>query len=387
MRIPDLSRRDLLKQGSATLTGLSLLQASWLARAFPARPGEEIIAWLDQPGDNPSGGVVENLQPSESIASWLTPNGKFFRVAHYDKPVIDEKGWELEVTGLVKQPTTLDLAALKARPRREVVYTLECSGNHGFPWFTTAIGNARWSGTPLSPLLKEAGLLAGGREVVFWGRDSGEEELRGTKTRQNFARSMSLDDAMGDDILLCYEMNGEPLSPAHGFPLRLIAPGWYGIANVKWLERIELRDTRYMGRFMARDYVTLREEPRKHRTVWMETSVGRSLLKSMPTRVSRKDGQYQIVGMAWGRPVAKVEVRIDDGPWSQADIDRSEEAEHAWKPWSIAWKNPPPGQHSITSRATDTGGGVQPALDDPRITGKRTYWESNGQVTRRIQIS
>ena len=143
-------------------------------------------------------------------------------------------------------------------------------------------------------------MLEPGREVVFWGGDSGEEEVRGTKMQQNFARSMSLADAMHDDILLCYEMNGAALPAAHGFPLRLIAPGWYGIANVKWLERIEVRDTRYMGRFMARDYVTLREEQQNGRTVWAETSVGRSLLKSMPVRVSRKDGQYQVVGMAWG---------------------------------------------------------------------------------------
>jgi DMSO/TMAO reductase YedYZ molybdopterin-dependent catalytic subunit len=386
MQLPDLSRRNLLRQGSATLSGLALMQSSWLARAFPVRPGEEVVAWLDQPGSNPSGGVVENLQPSESFASWLTPADKFFRVAHYNKPVIDEKGWSLQVTGLVKQPLTLDLAAIRARPRSEVVYTLECSGNHGFPWFTTGIGNARWGGTPLAPLLKEAGVLEAGREVVFWAHDRGEEEIRGTKMQQNFARSMSLDDAMGDDILLCYEMNGAALPAAHGFPLRLIAPGWYGIANVKWLDRIELRDTRYMGRFMARDYVTLREEKRKDGPLLVETSVGRSLLKSMPARVSRKDGQYQIAGMAWGRPIAMVQVRIDNGPWMEADIDRSEEAEHAWKPWSLAWKDPSPGRHVVTSRAIDTEGNVQPDLEDPRIAAKRTYWESNGQVSRRIEI-
>jgi DMSO/TMAO reductase YedYZ molybdopterin-dependent catalytic subunit len=198
---------------------------------------------------------------------------------------------------------------------------------------------------------------------------------------------MSLDDAMNADNLLCYEMNGAALPAPHGFPVRLIAPGWYGIANVKWLNRIEVRDTRYMGRFMARDYVTLREEQRKGRTVWAETSVGRSLLKSMPARVSRKDGQYQIVGLAWGAPVGKVDVRIDDGPWTEATIDRTEEAEHAWKPWSLAWRGARPGQHSITSRATDESGNVQPAADDPKIANKRTYWESNGQVTRRIDIT
>lgn len=387
MHPQDISRRQVLKTSGASLGAIALLQSSWLARAFPVRPGEEVIAWLDQPPANPSGGVVENLQPSEELASWLTPTEKFFRVAHYDKPVLDEVAWQLEVTGLVKQPMTINLGALKNRPREDVVYTLECAGNHGFPWFTTGIGTARWTGTPLAPLLEEAGVLQEGREVVFWGSDAGPEEVRDIKMTQNFARSMSLDDAMNADNLLCYEMNGAALPAPHGFPVRLIAPGWYGIANVKWLNRIEVRDTRYMGRFMARDYVTFREEQRKGRTVWAETSVGRSLLKSMPARVSRKDGQYQIVGLAWGAPVGKVDVRIDDGPWTEATIDRTEEAEHAWKPWSLAWRGARPGQHSITSRATDESGNVQPAADDPKIANKRTYWESNGQVTRRIDIT
>jgi DMSO/TMAO reductase YedYZ molybdopterin-dependent catalytic subunit len=382
-----ISRRDLLLQGRATLTGLALLHAPWVAQAFPSRPGEEVIPWLDQPPANPSAGAVENLQPWEDLASWLTPNDKFFQIAHYNKPVIDDKAWALEITGLVKQPLRLTLAALKARPRQEVIFTLECSGNHGFPWFISGIGTAKWAGTPLAPLLQEAGVLDHGKEVIFWGSDAGEEEVRQIKMKQNFARSMSLADAMNPNNLLCYEMNGAALPQPHGFPLRLIAPGWYGIANIKWLKRIEIRDTRFMGRFMARDYVTIREEPRNGETVWTETSVGRVLLKSVPAKVTRKDGQYRIVGAAWGAPIARVEVQIDGGPWMAADIDRSEEAEFAWKLWSLEWANAKPGEHTITSRASDTQGQIQPAMDDPRIAKKRTYWESNGQVTRQIRLT
>ena len=135
MDTPDISRRELLIQGSA---GLALLHAPWFVHAFPSRPGEEVVPWLDQPGANPSGGVVENLQPWENLASsFITPNDKFFRVSHYDKPVIDEKKWNLEIAGLVKKPMTLTLPAIKARPKQEVVYTIECGGNHGFPWFTS----------------------------------------------------------------------------------------------------------------------------------------------------------------------------------------------------------------------------------------------------------
>jgi hypothetical protein len=156
---------------------------------------------------------------------------------------------------------------------------------------------------------------------------------------------------------------------------------------VKWLKRIEVRDTRYMGRWMARDYVTLREEERNGETVWTETSVGRVLLKSAPAKVTRKDGQYRILGAAWGTPIQRVEVQIDGGPWMPATIDRREEAEFAWKIWSLEWEKPTPGEHTITSRAIDTAGNIQPAMDDPRIAKKRTYWESNGQVTRRVRLS
>jgi DMSO/TMAO reductase YedYZ molybdopterin-dependent catalytic subunit len=385
----DISRRELLMQGSAALAGLIALQSPLWAQAF-SRPGEEVIPWADQPPANPLPHVVSNLPRWEELDSFITPTAKFFRVAHYQGPsgpLIDEQAWKLEVSGLVKRPLTLTLGELKARPRQEVVFTLECSGNHGHPWFLSGIGTATWAGTPLAPILQEAGVLEQGIEVVFVGSDAGEEEVRGIKMPQNFARSMSLADAMSPHNLLCYEMNGEPLPRPNGFPLRLIAPGWYGIANVKWLKRIEVRDTRFMGRFMARDYVTIREEQRDGETVWMETSVGRALLKSVPAKVTRQDGQHRILGAAWGAPIQRVEVQIDGGPWLPAMIDRREEAAFAWKIWSLAWEKPTPGEHRITSRAIDTAGNIQPAMDDPRIAKKRTYWESNGQVTRRIRLS
>ncbi|MGZ8272848.1 MAG: sulfite oxidase [Burkholderiaceae bacterium] len=385
MSTPGLSRRDLLIRGSA---GLALLHAPWLVQALPSRPGEAILPWLDEPGVNPSGGVVENLQPWEDlVSSFITPSDKFFRVSHYDKPILDEKKWNLEIVGLVEKPMTLAMPALRALPKREVLYTIECGGNHGFPWFTSGIGNAKWGGAPLAPLLKQAGVLDRGIEVVFWGADSGTEAIRDMKLTQHFARSMSLADAMSPHNLLCYEMNGGALPQPHGAPVRLIAPGWYGIANVKWLTRIEVRDARYMGRFMARDYVTIREEERNGVAESVETSVGRTLLKSAPARVTRKDGRYRIVGAAWGRPIARVDVQISGGPWFPATIDRRDQSRFAWSFWSIDWPNAAAGEHTITSRAVDTQGQVQPAMDDPRIARKKTYWESNGHVSRRIRIA
>lgn len=388
--MPAISRRDFTIKSIAALTAMELLHAS-RAFAYPGRPGEVVLPWLDQPPPNTDPMGSQTLLVWEDLDSWITPNDKFFSISHFDRPIIDASTWKLEVDGLVGKPLSLTLDDIKARPRQEVVFTIECSGNHGFPDFIGGIGNAHWAGTPLAPILEEAGVLENGIEVVFWGTDAGEIELhddiRNVKFKQNFARSMSLEDAMSADNILCYEMNGEPLPAPNGFPLRLIAPGWYGIANTKWLKRIELREQRFMSKLMGRDYVTIREEEHDGETVWAETSVGHARLKSAPARVTKIGSDYRIVGAAWGAPIDRVEVKIDDGPWVPATIDHSEEAEYAWKIWSLDWPSSPSGEHTVTSRAVDTAGLVQPAMDDPIIAKKHTYWESNGQVTRRIQIN
>lgn len=382
----DLQRRDFLARSSGTLAGLAVLNSPFLAWAFPSRPGEEVVPWADPRPDNPVPDIVQSQLKWEEFNSWLTPNDKFFGVGHYGWPDIDAANWSLTVGGLVQRPTTLNLSDIKARPRQEVVFTLECSGNHGFSWLTGVIGTARWAGTPLAAVLEEAGVLDEGIEVVFFGSDVGEEEVRDIKMPEHFARSMSLSDAMNPNNLLCYEMNGAPLPRRNGFPLRLIAPGWYGVANVKWLERIEVWPRRYAGRFMAKDYVTIRKETRDGEAFWTQYTVGRSLIKSVPAKVTRQDGRYRIVGAAWGAPIARVEVRIDAGPWRPATIDDTEQAKFAWKVWALDWQDAAPGEHTITSRAIDTAGQIQPAADDPWIANKHTYWESNGQVTRPIRI-
>jgi DMSO/TMAO reductase YedYZ molybdopterin-dependent catalytic subunit len=382
MNADDATRRMFLTQ-----TGLTalLLSSPWFAHAFPRLDGEQVLPFTDQPTAPPRDGF--NLLKWEELDSWITPTPKFFRVSHYNEPQIAEAGWKVEITGLVEQPGAYTLAELKSRPRAEVIFTVECSGNHGLPWFIGGIGNARWAGTPLAPILQAARIRPGATEIVFVGADEGVEAIRDIKVRQNFARSMSVEDAMSPANLLCYEMNGAPLPPAHGFPARLIAPGWYGVANVKWLKRIEIRDTRFMGRFMGRDYVTIREEERGGETVAVETSVGRARLKSAPAKVTAKDGRYRIYGAAWGGPVARVEVAIDGSGWRDATIDPTYDAPYAWKIWTIDWPRPTPGEHSITSRAIDKAGNVQAAPTDPIIARKKTYWESFGWVTRKVRIA
>lgn len=383
-----IPRREFMTTGAATLAGLAAFFAGRHAHAFPSRSGEEVVKWIDQLPPNPVPEVIKNQLVWEDLDSWVTPNDKFFSIAHFNRPVIDEKTWKLEIGGFVKKPMALTLADIKAKPRKEVTFTIECSGNTGLPFFNGGIGNARWAGTPLAEVLKEAEISDRGIEVVFWGADEGEiKKSDDVKFTQNFARSMSLADAMDPKNLLCYEMNGTSLPADNGFPLRLIAPGWYGIANAKWLKRIEIRDQRFENRFMGRDYVTLREEDHNGETVWVETSVGRALLKSAPARVTHIGNDYRVVGAAWGAPIDRVEVKIDDGPWMPATIDRTDEAEFAWKMWSLDWPKPSAGEHTVTSRAIDTSGNIQPAMSDPSIAKKHTYWESNGQVTRRIQVT
>ena len=385
MAEPNMSRRELL-QRSAVLAGLSMFSFPGVAQAFQNRPGEKVVPWLDRPGEVPLPDVVQNLLDWEKLDSWITPNSQFFNVAHFERPVIRAEDWTLELSGLVEHPLTLTLDELKARPRKETVFTLECSGNNGFDWFKGGIGNATWTGTPLATVLEEAGVQEDGIEVVFYGRDKGDIEVRDIPMTQHFARSMSLQDALSPDNLLVYEMNGEPLPQANGFPVRLIAPGWYGIANVKWLERIEVLPTRYMGHFMAREYVTIREESQGGEKVWKETSVGRTRLKSAPARVTRtENGSYRIMGAAWGAPIQKVEVQIDGGAWQPAVLEQGG-TEFTWRFWQLDWNDPAIGEHDISSRAVDTDGNVQPAPTDSLIANKHTYWESNGQITRRVRI-
>ena len=409
-----MSRRSLLKSGGAGLAGLTVLQVAGPAHAFPGSAGRDVvIPWLDRPAPNPVPEVIVRQLDWEKLDSRITPRGQFFVINHYGQPALDARAYRLAVGGLVARPQSLSLADLRARARREVEFTMECSGNTGPPFFTGGVGNARWAGAALAPVLERARVRRGGTEVVFWGADSGPVTIRdnpgiigsgrsGTTApdagggldltvTEHFARSMSLEDALRPDNLLCYEMNGASLPPEHGAPVRLIAPGFYGVANVKWLTRIEVLDRRYQGRFMARDYVTIRERVQDGKTVWTFTSVMRDRLKSAPAKVTRRGGRYRVMGAAWGAPIAAVEVRIDDGPWREARLDRERAGSrgarrYAWRFWTYDWGRPSPGEHRVSSRAFDVAGNVQPAPDDPFLASKVTFWESNGRITRRVRI-
>jgi DMSO/TMAO reductase YedYZ molybdopterin-dependent catalytic subunit len=391
-----LQRRQLLSSFTAGLAVLSLP-----GFVFPGQEAAEEHV--------PFEGVPRAGRQSldwETLSEWLTPQDQVFSVQHYGTPEVPVAGFELEITGLVERPKNLTLADIQKLPKDDQFMTLECSGNGSNPGFSGAVYNSRWTGTRLAPLLKECGIKPGALEVVFFGFDEQDETLRKGTPREltvkvPFGRSMSIEHALRPDLLLAYQRNGEPLEQRNGAPLRLIVPGWYGIANVKWLKRIEVRDRRYMGRFMGRDYVTVRGERQDGEVVFVESSVTRMNLKSVIARVTRlatKDGivPLKAYGAVWndGTPIKAVEVKLDNGDWRPAKIDASahqpdaqaRDTRYCWRFFSIDLGPVAPGKHTIVSRGIDETGRIQPAAEDDEIALKKTYWEAYQQWPRTVTV-
>jgi DMSO/TMAO reductase YedYZ molybdopterin-dependent catalytic subunit len=380
------------------MTGSSAAAAlwAWLSLpdvAFPAvARDEELVPFLDMPRTPP-----ERLD-WETLDAWLTPQDQVFGVQHYGIPDFKYDSFRLEIGGLVDRPPSLTLEQLKALPKKEVLMTLECSGNGSSKGFMNAVYNSRWTGTPLVPLLKECGIKPEAIEVVFYGKDSKEETLRPGTNRElkidvPFGRSMTLADVLGLEPLLAYERNGQPIEHRNGAPVRLIVPGWYGIANVKWLSRIECRDRRYMGRYMARDYVTVRGERHGDEIVNVESSVTRMNLKSIVARVTRgatSEGKVpvKVLGAAWddGTGIARVDVKLDDGPWREAVLAKEPRSKFSWVFFALDLGPIAAGKHTLVSRAIDIKGRVQPSADQDEIALKRTYWEAYEQWPRSIEL-
>ena len=179
----------------------------------------------------------------EGLRYDVTPIGMHYLVIHWDIPAADETAWTVDVDGLVDRPLTLSMDDIRSRPAVTRPVTMECAGNgralmppraESQPWLLEAVGNAEWTGTPLPPILEEAGLRAEAVELVFTGADHG---IQGD-VEQDYQWGFSLADIVRDDVLLAYEVNGQPLPPQHGFPVRLLVPDWYGMCSVKWLRRI-----------------------------------------------------------------------------------------------------------------------------------------------------
>jgi len=349
---------------------------------------EQTLPWADLT-EAPASRNGVRFTELASIEKSVVPSEAFFVLQHGGIPELDPESFLLTLAGEVERPIVVDIDAIRALPKRERTVCFECAGNAGVGRHGL-VGNASWGGVALATLLREAGVKPGARDIVFYGADEAEERLRGRTYPARFARSLPLVDALDDNVLLAYEMNGEPLSVEHGFPLRLIVPGWYGIAQVKWLTRIEVLDHRFMGWFMAKEYVSLRGEMIAGRIEHRAISVGRQRLKSVIARVTRRRAsgggwRYRIHGFAWnaGAEIARVEVRIDDGSFQPAELKRPG-SRFAWTRFRVEWEAATPGRHRLVSRARDDEG-VQPTTE-AASRYKATPWENDGQVVREIEI-
>ena len=321
--------------------------------------------------------------PLEALRYPVTPVGLHYLLIHYDVPVVDPEAWRLTVRG--ERELVLSLQELRARTAVEAAVTMECAGNGrarldprpiSQPWLLEAVGTARWRGAPLRPLLEEAGL---GRavEVLCTGLDRGVEGGE----EQAFQRALPLEEALRDEVLLAYEMNGEPLPPQHGFPLRLVVPGWYGMTNVKWLERIELVDSPFAGFQNVSGYRLRQTEDEEG--VPLDRMQPRSLLAppGIPEFMTRDRlvpaGVVPLEGRAWSglAPVETVEVSTDGGEsWSPAELEPEGEP-WAWRGWSYRWRAEP-GEHVLCCRARDAAGNEQP---------REPAWNLGGYANNAVQ--
>ena len=326
--------------------------------------------------------------PLEALRWDITPLGLHYLLIHYDIPAVDPAGWRLELDGCVERPLTVSLPELQRRETVTVPVTMECAGNGrarleprpiSQPWLTEAVGTAAWTGTPLAPLLREAAPTGAAREVVFTGADRGVEG----GVDQQYQRSLSLADALESEAILAWAIGDVPLPPQHGFPLRLVVPGWYGMTNVKWLQRITVLDAPFEGYQQARGY----------RFRQSEDDPGEPVTRMAPRALMRPPGHpdfltrrrfvaageaCRLEGRAWsGRgAIERVEVSTDGGEtWMDADLGDAP-GPHAWRAWAYDWTAPGPGEFELACRATDSAGNTQP-LEAP--------WNVGGYANNAVQ--
>ena len=381
------TRREMLKE-SAALAGLGVLGLpEW---AFPVLTQEQtLVPFTDLPEnyifDRPPD---RRLLDVRTIDGLFTPSDQFFTTQHYGHPEIDTAAYRLRVSGLVDRPLELSLADLQEMPSRELVFGFECSGNRG-P-LNGLSSNGRWPGVSLRTVLQRAGVQDRAREFVFFGADHGDEdvEFRGRTytVDQQYGRSLQRDIALSDEPLLAYELNGSPLSAHQGRPLRLLVPGWYGAPNVKFLSEIQVQEDAYLGKYQARWYRTLKGEMINGEMKWVETAISKMRLKSYIARVTKVDDHHRVFGVIMhdGTPIESVEVKIDDGPWQSATLDPTMNEQYSWKFFTFDWNGATPGEHTVTSRATDANGYVQPTAEELEV--KQTFLEQNNQHPRTVMI-
>jgi DMSO/TMAO reductase YedYZ molybdopterin-dependent catalytic subunit len=322
--------------------------------------------------------------PLEAMRYDLTPTGLHYLLVHFDIPAADASTWTLQIGGAVERPITVTLDEIRALPARTEPVTMECAGNGrarfhprpiSQPWLYEAIGTAAWTGSPLWPLIERAGLRDDAVELVFTGADrgvQGEEE-------QDYQRSLTIEEVRRPEVMLVYEMNGRPLEPQHGYPLRLIVPGWYGMTSVKWLTSIEAVTEPFEGYQQVGSYRYKVDTEESGEPVTRIRPRALMVPPGIPDFFSRHRmvdaGREQLFGRAWSGSgsIERVEVGID-GTWSDARLG-PQVGPFAWRSWTFDW-DALPGDHVLSCRATDATGDVQPT-DQP--------WNHQGMGNNLVQ--
>jgi sulfane dehydrogenase subunit SoxC len=313
--------------------------------------------------------------PLEGLRYPITPIGMHYLLIHFDIPLIDAATYELSITGHVRNPLKLTLDDLKARPAVTMPVTMECAGNGrahltprpvSAPWHNEAVGCAEWTGTPLKPILEEADLLDDAVEILFTGHDRGIDQ----DVEQDYERSLSLDEALRDEVFLAYEMNGQPLPPQHGSPLRLVVTDWYGMASVKWMKSIAAISEPFKGVQQALLYHYKQSEDDPGTPVTRKAPHALMVPPGIPEYLTRarhlRAGRTLVEGRAWSGfgLVERVEFSPDGGrTWDDAELGE-QIGNYAWRGWSYEWDARESGEYELCVRATDAAGNRQPASND-----------------------
>lgn len=361
---PTLGRRGFL-QGVSALT-LPLL----FGNRLPGQTSPALIARSQNP---------DNLEfPFATLHSFITSNNLFYVRNHFAAPRIDAVAWRLRVGGAVQNELTLSLEDLRALPPRTLTATLECAGNaralvqpalRGVGWQLGAVSNAEWTGVPLAAVLERAGIRAAAVEVVLQGADRGPVAAEPGLGAIHYSRSLPLARARQQDVLLAYRMNGVELPVSHGFPVRAIVPDWYGMASVKWLDRITLTDRPFAGFFQTLDYTIFERHGGEPQLAPItEMQVKAQIAQPAAGQVLAANSEVRIHGAAWtgAAQITRVEVNTDGSRrWQPARL-LGQPVTHAWRLWEFTWRTPAqPGRAILRARAVDSHGQVQPLVRDP----------------------
>jgi sulfane dehydrogenase subunit SoxC len=325
--------------------------------------------------------------PLEALRYDVTPVGLHYLLIHYDIPAVAAQDWKLRIDGCVDNELELSLADVQSRPSVRERVTMECAGNgrafltprpESQPWFLEAVGTAEWGGTPLRPILEEAGPRAEALEVLFRGLDRGVEG----DIEQSYERSLPLAEALRDEVLLVYEINGEPLPPQHGFPLRLIVPGWYGMTSVKWLDRITVLDRPFDGYQQHHSYRLRQTEDEEGEPLTRMLPRALMIPPGIPVFLTRERvlalGPCELEGRAWSGwgSIVGVQVSTDGGTsWDEADVTQPS-GPWSWASWSYLWEPQAPGRYELCCRARDAAGNEQP-VEPP--------WNLGGYANNAVQ--